>query len=167
MPTGCAALAEALAGVPRGLGLRGAVVDDPQLAEVVHADDDLIERGVVIHRVDVGPVRIDSLRPLRGGPHIADRLEASQYRPCCLRVFRRATLLAARLSRRRTCRARSLWSGCRSGYPIGFSTKLMSTELGMRGDLAVVGLGRIVILDKGVVPQVPFPRPHPWSCQSV
>jgi len=33
----------------------GAVVDDPDLVEVMGADEDLVELGVVIHGVDIGP----------------------------------------------------------------------------------------------------------------
>ncbi len=55
-----AALAAAAAGVAGRLGRRRAVVDDPDLAERVHAHHDLVEVGVVGDRVEVGPVGIRS-----------------------------------------------------------------------------------------------------------
>ena len=35
----------------------GAMVDDPDLVEVMGADEDLVELGVVVHGVDIGPAR--------------------------------------------------------------------------------------------------------------
>src|SRR5262249_53467105 len=68
-----AALAVAAALVAGRLGGGGAVVEDPDLAELVDAEHDLVQLGVVGHGVDVGPVRLDA-RPLLagGGADVAD-----------------------------------------------------------------------------------------------
>src|SRR5262249_28452051 len=58
-----------------GLGGGRAVVGDPDLAEVLDAADDLVEFGVVVEGIGVGPVRVDALRSLLGRADVADRLE--------------------------------------------------------------------------------------------
>ncbi len=51
-----AALAAFAARVTLRLGGRGAVVDDVNLTEVVVADHDLVERGIVIDCIAMGPI---------------------------------------------------------------------------------------------------------------
>ena len=57
-----APLATAAPLVTGGLGGRRAVVNDPELAECMNADHDLVELGVVGDRIEVGPVGI-RIRP--------------------------------------------------------------------------------------------------------
>src|SRR6185369_88237 len=47
------------ASMPPGFLGRGAVIDDPDLAEVRAAEHDLVQVRVVRHRVDVHPIRVD------------------------------------------------------------------------------------------------------------
>src|SRR4029079_6770678 len=44
------------ASVPGSFGRRGAVIDDPDFAEVVNADHELIELGAIVDGVHVGPI---------------------------------------------------------------------------------------------------------------
>ena len=44
------------AGVPGSFGRRGGVIDNPDFAEVVNADHDLVEPGVVVDSVHVSPI---------------------------------------------------------------------------------------------------------------
>src|SRR5579884_1877075 len=64
-----AALAAAAACVAGRFGRRRAVIDNPELAEAVNADSNLIEFGVVGHAVEVRPVGIDAWRPRGRGLH--------------------------------------------------------------------------------------------------
>ena len=52
-----------------GFGGGGAVIDDPDLPEVVHAEDDLVQLGAVIDRVGVVPV----------GPAVHDIVQVDQF----------------------------------------------------------------------------------------
>src|SRR6187399_1662004 len=47
------------ASMPPGFLGRGAVIDDPDLAEVRAAENDLVQVRVVRNRVDVHPIRVD------------------------------------------------------------------------------------------------------------
>src|SRR5262249_15196478 len=67
-----AALAVAAALVAGGIGRGRAVVDDPDLAELVDAQHDLVQLRVVGHAVDVQPVRLNRLRASAGVADVAD-----------------------------------------------------------------------------------------------
>src|SRR5262245_2436439 len=62
-----ASLAGSSPRAPRGLHRGRAVIDDPDLAEIAEADDDLVEVGVVGDRVEVRPVGAAGTTPPAGG----------------------------------------------------------------------------------------------------
>src|SRR5262249_41481866 len=123
-----APLAPATAGVPPGLFRGRAVVDDPDLAEMRAAHDDLVELGVVGHRVDVHPVRF-------------------LPRATLLVPLRRVLGLATRGGRRRRRWRRILV----------LALHVVDVDpLRVLGDLAVIGLRPVAVLDE-MVPAPPFP----------
>ena len=134
------------AGVAGGLGPGRPVVDDPDLAELRRAQEDLVELGVVVDRVDVGPVGVDLLRLAGGRAGVADRLELVEL-GLALRLARasgsgRGLLLGGIL---RGIRRRGL-----------FLHVVHVHQLGVLGHDAVIRLRRVVVLDQ-VVPEVPLP----------
>ena len=129
-----AAPAVLAAGVPGRLRLGRAVVDDPDLAELVDADEDLVEVGVVGDGVEVRPVGADpagvALVVLLGGRgRAADVAEIAEL----LQVV--------------------LVGDHRGQHP---GAEVDVDQLGLGGDAAVVRLRLVVILDE-VVPGVPLP----------
>src|SRR5262249_56457138 len=74
-----AALAAPAPGVTGRLGRGRAVVDDPELVELAHGQQNLVALGVIGHGVDVSPVRDDPRLSPRGRgadvPDAPERLE--------------------------------------------------------------------------------------------
>src|SRR5437879_4061067 len=75
-----AAFAAAAARMSRRFRCRRAMIDDPEFAEGMDADDKLIEIRIIGHGVEVRPIRVDAgwSPGRRVGPYIADRLELVQ-----------------------------------------------------------------------------------------
>ncbi len=115
-----AAFAALAAGVTGRLGRRGAVVEDPDLAEIVNAHQNLVKLGVIGHGVEVVPVRVDPLGPARRRTDVPDRLQLIE----------------------------AVFLGHDGGH--GILDVVDVNELGVGGHIAEIGLRRIMVLDQVV-----------------
>ena len=139
-----APLPPATARVSPGFFRGGAVVDDPDLVELGTAERDLIELGVVSHRVDVHPVGILA----DGGGLVFLRrilLGVRGTRGTLTDVTEGAELLETVLGRHHFRDLAFL------------AVNVVHIEqLGVIGNVAVIGLGLVAVLDQ-VIPASPFP----------
>src|SRR5262249_10248556 len=131
-----------------------AVVDDPELAERADADHDLIELGVVGHRVDVGPVgEYPPVTPSRRVADVADALE-----PVPIPFLPGLVVLGGALPDGATARrAGGATAGRSAGEADLAVAEVHVDEFGVLGHVAEVCLRGVDVLDQ-VVPGVPLPN---------